>query len=546
MPEECCDAAARECSTDVTAITRSPAARKPIAISIGTAVVPPALNTIAASVGRSRKLARIDAAKPLDALDRHRLPLAVRAHDLRVERHRQLDERREAGIRAVAREQLLDRDARVAGAEAVHEPAAADRVGADQARRLDRLGLAFEPFEQRARRGEVGVSLGAHRDRTLGGDAERERARRHGAQGDDAGHGADRPLLHAHAARRSATATACRSSTRAPRSARARSPRPRACPSGRPTSRPRSRTPTPTRSIVGLPNDLHEEVIRIAADAGKAVLCTKPLARTGAEAKRILDTVEGAGVFGGYLEDLAYTPKTLKALGMVKSGAIGDVTWARSRETHPGPHSAWFWDAKQAGGGPIVDLGCHCIEIVRNFIGKGNRPVEVMCWADTLVHPIEAEDNAIALIRFESGAIGQFEVSWTFRGGMDLRDEVAGTEGTIWLDHFLRTGFEAFSSGEGGDYVAEKAETSSGWLFPVGDEIARARLRRHVHRHVRRDGRGPRADGELLRRLRRQLDHRRVLPLGGVAAVGAGRARVARRRDAADRAHRGASTTARP
>jgi predicted dehydrogenase len=224
--------------------------------------------------------------------------------------------------------------------------------------------------------------------------------------------------------------------------------------------------------IVGLPNDLHEEAIALAAEHGKAILCTKPLARTGAEAKRILDTVERAGVFAGYLEDLVYTPKTLKALGMVQAGSIGEVTWARSRETHPGPHSAWFWDAAQAGGGPIVDLGCHCIEIVRNFIGKDNRPLEVMCWADTLVHPIEGEDNAIALIRFESGAIGQFEVSWTFRGGMDLRDEVAGTEGTIWTNHFLRTGFEMFSSGEGAAYVAEKAETASGWLFPVGDEVA--------------------------------------------------------------------------
>jgi predicted dehydrogenase len=105
-------------------------------------------------------------------------------------------------------------------------------------------------------------------------------------------------------------------------------------------------------------------------------------------------------------------------------------------------------------------------------MGKGNRPVEVMAWVDTLVHPIEAEDNAIALIKFESGAMGQFEVSWTFRGGMDLRDEVAGTDGTIWTNHFLRTGFEMFSSGEGGGYVAEKAETASGWLFPVGDEVA--------------------------------------------------------------------------
>jgi predicted dehydrogenase len=223
--------------------------------------------------------------------------------------------------------------------------------------------------------------------------------------------------------------------------------------------------------VVGLPNHMHEEAVAAAAGAGKAVLVTKPLARSAEEARRILETVERAGVFGGYLEDLVYTPKTLKALASTRAGAIGDVLWVRSRETHPGPHSAWFWDAGQAGGGAIVDLGCHCIEIVRSFVGKGNRPVEVMCWKDTLVHPIEAEDNAIALIRFESGAVGQFEVSWTFRGGMDLRDEVAGTEGTIWLNHFLRTGFEMFTSG-GGGYVAEKAEAETGWQFPVGDEVS--------------------------------------------------------------------------
>jgi predicted dehydrogenase len=224
--------------------------------------------------------------------------------------------------------------------------------------------------------------------------------------------------------------------------------------------------------VIALPNHLHEQAVELAARHGKAILCTKPLARTAEEAGRMLDLVERAGVFAGYLEDLCYTPKTLKALALVQHGQVGEVTWARSRETHGGPHSAWFWDADQAGGGAIVDLGCHCIEIVRNFVGKDNRPLEVMCWADTLVHPIEAEDNGIALMKFESGAIGQFEVSWTFRGGMDLRDEVAGTEGTLWLNHFLRTGFDAFTSGEGSTYVAEKAETASGWLFPVGDELS--------------------------------------------------------------------------
>ena len=232
------------------------------------------------------------------------------------------------------------------------------------------------------------------------------------------------------------------------------------------------RDPNTDTVLIGLPNFLHKKAAILAAEAGKAVLCTKPLALNAQEALEMLNAVEKAGVFHGYLEDLVYTPKTLKALKSVKNGALGKVLWTRSRETHPGPHSDWFWNKELSGGGAIVDMGCHCIEIGRSFIGKDVRPVEVTCWADTQVHPIEAEDHAIGLVRYANGSIGQFEVSWTFRGGMDLRDEVSGTEGTIWINHWLRTGFEMFTSvGEGG-YVAEKAETDKGWLFPVGDEAA--------------------------------------------------------------------------
>lgn len=223
--------------------------------------------------------------------------------------------------------------------------------------------------------------------------------------------------------------------------------------------------------VVGLPNHLHKEAVLLAAQAGKPVLCTKPLGRNAKEGLEMLNAVEQAGVFSGYLEDLVYTPKTLKGLASVNAGALGKVLWARSREAHPGPHSDWFWNKELSGGGAIVDMGCHCIEIARCFIGKKVRPVEVMCWADTQVHPIEAEDSAVGLVRYENGAIGQFEVSWTFRGGMDLRDEVSGTEGTIWLNHWLRTGFEMFTSIGQGGYVAEKAEGDTGWLFPVGDEV---------------------------------------------------------------------------
>lgn len=223
--------------------------------------------------------------------------------------------------------------------------------------------------------------------------------------------------------------------------------------------------------IIGLPNHLHKKAVMLAAEAGKAVLCTKPLAMNGPEALEMLQTVEKAGVFHGYLEDLIYTPKSLKALAAVQKGALGKVLSARSREAHAGPHSDWFWTKNLSGGGAIVDMGCHCIEIARNFIGKENKPLEVTCWADTQVHPIDIEDHAIGLVRYDNDAVGQFEVSWTFRGGMDLRDEISGTEGSIWLNHWMRTGFELFTGVGQGSYVAEKAEGETGWLFPVGDEV---------------------------------------------------------------------------
>ena len=229
--------------------------------------------------------------------------------------------------------------------------------------------------------------------------------------------------------------------------------------------------------VIGLPNHLHREAVVAAARAGKGILCTKPLARSAAEAREMLDAVEKAGIFNGYLEDLVYTPKTLKALQSVRAGAIGRVLWTRSREAHPGPHSSWFWTKELSGGGAIIDMGCHCIEIGRSFVGKDVRPTEVVCWGATQVHPIEAEDAAVGLVRYSNGAVAQFEVAWTFRGGMDLRDEVSGTEGSIFLNHWLRTGIEVFSAPGSRGYVAEKAETESGWLFPVGTRWRRSATR---------------------------------------------------------------------
>ncbi len=178
-------------------------------------------------------------------------------------------------------------------------------------------------------------------------------------------------------------------------------------------------------------------------------------------------------------------------------------------------------------------------------MGKGNRPVEVMCHTDTLVHPIADEDNAIALIRFESGAIGQFEVSWTFRGGMDLRDEVAGTHGTIWLNHFLRTGLrDVHGRWRGAATWRRRRRPAAGWLFPVGDEVSELGYVDMFSDMFRAIDAGTTPQRDVLRRLRRQRDHGRLLPVGEEPRLGAGRAGVARRHDAAHRQARRSCTRA--
>ena len=79
---------------------------------------------------------------------------------------------------------------------------------------------------------------------------------------------------------------------------------------------------------ISLPNHLHEEAVMLCCKHKKAVMTTKPLGRNAAEAKRMLEAVEAAGIFNGYLEDLVYTPKFIKASQSVHEGALGRVLWA--------------------------------------------------------------------------------------------------------------------------------------------------------------------------------------------------------------------------
>lgn len=223
--------------------------------------------------------------------------------------------------------------------------------------------------------------------------------------------------------------------------------------------------------LIALPNKVHLEAVQLAAQHKKHVVCTKPLGRNAGEARQMLEAVERAGVLHGYAETEVFSPAVMRARSLIEEGAIGRVLTVRSREAHAGPHAPHFWNAEEAGGGALLDMGCHTIEAARYFIGKDVKPVEVLAWGDTLVHSAKttAEDNAVVLLRFADGALGQSELSWTARGSLDLRNEIFGTEGSLFTDVTRSTPINGFVRGTG-SYLLEKAESTSGWVFPLPDE----------------------------------------------------------------------------
>ncbi len=220
--------------------------------------------------------------------------------------------------------------------------------------------------------------------------------------------------------------------------------------------------------VVGLPTFLHRDVCVRLAEAGRSLLCTKPLGRNATEARAMLDAVRARGVRHGYLETEVFTPAVVKAKELVDRGAIGEVVMVKSREAHFGSHSPYNWDPELAGGGPLLLLGSHNVEFSRFMLGKP-RALEVFAWTATLVHSTPLEDTAVMLIRFEGGTIAQVEVNWTTRSGLDVRNEITGREGLIYTDITASTGIRAFVLKDAG-YVMEKAPVSTGWVQPVAEE----------------------------------------------------------------------------
>src|SRR5579863_3451788 len=156
--------------------------------------------------------------------------------------------------------------------------------------------------------------------------------------------------------------------------------------------------------VVGVPNDLHCQVVLDAAAAGKHIVIEKPLCLNLAEADRMIAVCRQAGVKLMYAEELCFAPKYVRLKQLLDSGALGKPTLLKQSEKHDGPHADHFWNVLRSGGGVTMDMGCHAIEFFRWMLDRP-KITSVYAHMTTSVHAAKTkgDDNALLILEFENG-----------------------------------------------------------------------------------------------------------------------------------------------
>ena len=222
--------------------------------------------------------------------------------------------------------------------------------------------------------------------------------------------------------------------------------------------------------VIGTPNNTHCTLVCDTAAAGKHVVLEKPMCLSLAEADRMIEACDTAGVKFMYAEELCFSPKYGRMKELLDSGALGRPTLVKQSETHDGPHAPHFWDVEQSGGGVLVDMGCHGIKFSRWMLGRP-KITSVYAQLSTQLHSdkTKAEDNALLILEFENGYTFLNETSWTKGGGMDDRAEVHGTEGVCYANLLQGNSVVTYSR-PGYEYAVEKGGATQGWTFAIYEE----------------------------------------------------------------------------
>lgn len=216
-------------------------------------------------------------------------------------------------------------------------------------------------------------------------------------------------------------------------------------------------------------NAFHAPLTIKALDAGKHVLCEKPIATSNEEARAMIAAAQKNGKFLMIGHNQRLAPLHVKAKQLLDAGEIGKVISFRTSFQHPGPETwsiegatGWFFDKKQAFVGSMGDLGVHKADLLRWLLGE--EIVEAAAFVELLHKPMgDVDDNAVCILKTESGAVGTLTSSWTHNPGEDNATVLFGSEGILRIGSDPR--FSVIVEKPGGHkayYETGKLQTNEG------------------------------------------------------------------------------------
>jgi len=213
------------------------------------------------------------------------------------------------------------------------------------------------------------------------------------------------------------------------------------------------------------PNNSHAEIAIAAAQAGKHVICEKPLGRTAAEALMMLEAVEAAGVTHMVAFNYRHTPAVVLARKIIEEGRIGTIrnfrgTYLQDWSADPDGPLSWRFQKKIAGSGALGDIATHVIDMARYLVGEiaavsavartyiTERPIQNSGTDKLGAGPklsgvpkaaVDVDDEIMTLIRFQDGAVGSLEATRNAFGRNNyLTFEIHGSAGSIFFNYERR------------------------------------------------------------------------------------------------------------
>jgi len=216
---------------------------------------------------------------------------------------------------------------------------------------------------------------------------------------------------------------------------------------------------------IATPAGVHAEQVRACAEAGKHVLCEKPLGMTVAEAESMIELCRQSRIKLGCAFMMRFVAQHQKALRMIKEGKLGKPVYARAQLScwYPPIEGAWRQDPATGGGGSLIDMGGHCIDLLEMFFGRIAR---VSCFIYNSVHSYKSEDSATAMLSFENGALATVDTFFCIPDNSSKNVlELYGSKGSILAEGTIGQGpagqMVAFLEQDGGDYDAQQARTAA-------------------------------------------------------------------------------------